>query len=60
VRGRALRSKLYPEEAARIHRNKEAQHLIKEYGFEELSNCLPQNLVQSCISPLPTLTPSAP
>jgi hypothetical protein len=41
VRGRALRSKLYPEEAARIRRNKEAQHLIKEYGFEELMNCLP-------------------
>jgi hypothetical protein len=36
VRGRALRSKLYPEYAARIHLNKVAQHLIKEYGFDYL------------------------
>ena len=53
VRGRALRSKLYPEEAARIHRNRVAQHLIKEYGFEELMNCLPK-LVQSALINCPT------
>ena len=41
VRGRALRSKLYPEYAARIHRNKETQRIIREYGFECLWSSLP-------------------
>jgi hypothetical protein len=41
VRGRALRSKLYPEYAARIHRNKETQRIIREYGFECLWECIP-------------------
>jgi len=37
----ALRRKLYPDEAARTHRNETAQHLIAEYGFNELWECLP-------------------
>ena len=37
----ALRRKLYPDEAAQIHRNETAQHLIAEYGFDELWECLP-------------------
>ena len=44
ARGHALRSKLYPEEAARRRRNQVAQHLIKEYRFEELWNSLPNQL----------------
>ena len=36
-----LRSKLYPDEAARIRRNKRAQALIIEYGFDELWSLIP-------------------
>jgi hypothetical protein len=39
-----LRSKIHPDEAANIRRNEIAQHLITEYGMEELWNCLPESL----------------
>ena len=38
---RALRTRMYPDEAARIHRNETAQHLIAEYGWDELWECIP-------------------
>ena len=41
IEGRELRRKLYPDEAARIRRNQVAQHLIREYGFDELWECVP-------------------
>lgn len=41
-----LRRKLYPVEAYNERRNEEVQRIIAEYGFEELWNCLPKNLVQ--------------
>jgi hypothetical protein len=45
AKGRNLKRKLYPEQAARIDRQKEVRRIIKEYGFEELWNCLPQSLL---------------
>jgi len=36
---RELRRKLYPDEAKKILRNETAQHLISEYGEEELLSC---------------------
>ena len=39
-----LRSKIHPDEAANIRRNEIAQHLLKEYGEEELWNCLTESL----------------
>ena len=39
-----LRNRMYPNEAANIRRNEIAQHLITEYGIEELWNCLPESL----------------
>jgi hypothetical protein len=39
-----LRSRMFPAEAANIRRNEIAQHLIEEYGEEELWNCLPESL----------------
>jgi hypothetical protein len=41
IEGRELRAKMYPDEAARIRRNQIAQHLIAEYGFDELMECVP-------------------
>jgi hypothetical protein len=38
---RAVRSNLFPDEAARVRRNEIAQHLIAEYGFDELMECVP-------------------
>jgi hypothetical protein len=47
IEGRDLRTKMYPDEAARIRRNQIAQHLIRTYGLEELWNCLPENIFKS-------------
>jgi hypothetical protein len=47
IEGRDLRTKMYPDEAARIRRNQVAQHLIRTYGLEELWNCLPENIFKS-------------
>jgi len=44
ARGRALKRKLYPDAAARIDRQREVQRIIKEYGFDELWNCLPKGI----------------
>jgi len=39
-----IRCKLYPDEAARARRESETQRIIRDYGFEELWECLPKNL----------------
>ena len=44
---RQLRDKLRPLEAAARHRNDVAQHLIEEYGFDELWDCLPLARLQA-------------
>lgn len=41
VRGRALKRKLYPEEAARIDRQREVRRIIREYGLDCLMECVP-------------------
>jgi len=37
----ALRSRIYPTEAARIRRESETQRIIRDYGFDELWSCIP-------------------
>ena len=44
VRGRELRNKLDPEAARRLAKQREVQRIIKEYGFEELWECLPEGM----------------
>jgi hypothetical protein len=39
---KALKRKMYPVEAYYQRRNEIAQYLIKEYGLDELWNCLPE------------------
>lgn len=47
---RHLSDKLRPLEAAARHRNDVAQHLIEEYGFDELWACLPIARLQARIA----------
>ena len=42
VKGRALRDKLYPEEKIRRDKERELQRIIREYGVDELMDCLPE------------------
>ncbi len=44
ARGRALRTKLYPEEVAKRIRVKETQRIIKEYGLDCLMECVPYGI----------------
>jgi hypothetical protein len=50
IKGRALWRKLYPEQAARIDRQRESRRIIREYGVDELWNCLPNSLFTPSIS----------
>jgi hypothetical protein len=46
VRGRALRDKLEPEAAQRRAGQREVKRIIKEYGLDELWECLPKGIYE--------------
>lgn len=46
ARGRELRDKMYPEEKILRDKEREVQRIIREYGFDDLWNCVPEGIYE--------------